>query len=92
MNSLYPLNSVTHNRDIARKILYYFLEAGFVNLYFSKWGSDEIKEIQKSEAIQIIIEEKFWDPPSLNEICIKVGSTKKGKDYYDKELIEDINF
>lgn len=90
VNTFFPNNSSSQNKEFARKILVYFIENDLVKLYFDKWGGDELSELNKKEALEITREEKFWDPPSINDRCIKVGSTEKGEMYYKKESIKDI--
>ena len=87
LNSLFPKKNKKENKELLKKILQYFLATGLVTFYFSRWGSDELKEIRFDEAIEIINKEKFWNAPSLNEVCIKIGCTEKGEAYYNKELI-----
>jgi len=49
-----------------------------------------LKEIGFDEAIKIINENKHWQPPKINELCIVVENTEKGKRYYKEELIKDL--
>lgn len=88
LNSLLPENSSLENREIAKKILLYFLEAELVILFYDKWGADELKEIKFEEAIAIIKDKRFWKPPALNEVCVKVGNTPKGENFYNEDLID----
>ncbi len=80
----------TSNKELAKKILLHFLEVGLIKLYYDKWGDDQLQEISKQEAIEIIKEEKFWSAPKVNDVCVKIGSTEKGEKYYNEELIEDV--
>ncbi|MGB4774049.1 MAG: hypothetical protein WBP45_02655 [Daejeonella sp.] len=77
------------NKELAKKILLYFLETGLVKLYYDKWGGDQLQEISQQEAIEIINKDKFWVAPEINDLCVKVSSTEKGEKYYNEELIQD---
>jgi hypothetical protein len=87
LDSLFPEKSKTAHRQVAKKALQYFLAQNLVTFYINKWGSDNLEELSSEEAIKILNGEKYWDAPALNEICIKVGSTEKGEDFYNKERI-----
>lgn len=90
LNSIYPKNKKKDNQFIAIKIIQYFLEQELVSLYLSIWGNDELNEVSLEEATQLLKDEKYWDAPAINEVCIKIGNTKKGEKYYNKNLINDI--
>ncbi len=77
------------NKELAKKILLYLLGFGLIKLYYDKWGDDQLEEISQQEAIEIIKGEKFWLPPEVNDLCVKIGSTEKGEKCYNEELIED---
>lgn len=79
------------NEDLIKKLFLYFLETGLVELYFDKWGSEELQAIDQKEAMEIIKGDDFWHPPKMNDICVKIGSTKKGEKYYNEKLLGDIN-
>ncbi|MBL7790953.1 MAG: hypothetical protein JNK77_01420 [Saprospiraceae bacterium] len=83
-------SSSTSDIELAKRVLLYFIEAGLVNLYYDKWGNDQLVEIGLQESIEIININKYWSPPDINDFCVKVGSTQKGEKYYNEELIEDI--
>jgi len=89
LKSLLPDKSQEENQEMAKKILRYFLEQNLITFYMSKWGSDELEEIGFREAIKLIEDEKYWDAPAINELCIKIGNTEKGEKFYNDELIED---
>lgn len=89
LNSVLPENSRKENQDISKKILRYFLEQNLVIIYVSKWGSDELEAKDFNEALNLIEDEKFWNAPYINELCIKIGNTEKGEKYYNEELIGD---
>lgn len=89
VNSTLKGNS-SHNKELTRKILLYFLENNLIKLYFDKWGNDQLEEVDSEEAREIVMGEKFWSPPKLNDICVKIGSTDKGEEYYNRELIGEL--
>ena len=76
-NSIIPSDKL-NNKEFVKKIIYFFLEKGLVNLYYNKWGKDELQKIEDEEAKILIKGERFWLPPEINDICVKVGSTEKG--------------
>lgn len=88
LNSLRPNKSQEENQEIARKILICFLKQNLISFYMSQWGSDELKELEFSEAFKLVEDDKFWNPPAINELCIKIGNTEKGEKYYNEELVE----
>jgi len=90
VNSTLPNNDEKKNKKLAKKILIYFLEAELIKIYYDKWGNDQLQEINQQEWRKIINREKFWLPPKINDVCVKVGSTEKGERYYNEELIEYI--
>lgn len=85
------ISDSSSNKEFAKKILLYLFEVGLIKFYYDKWGDDQLQEINQIEAIEIIKEEKYWSPPEVNDICVKVGSTEKGEKYYNEELIEDVD-
>lgn len=87
INSLLPQKSQEENQENIKKILCYFLEQNLVTFYLNRWGSDELEELKSDEALKILKEEKYWNPPAINQLCIKVGSTEKGEKYYNEELV-----
>lgn len=89
LNSELPENSEKTNQEISKKILGYFLKQNLVIVYTNKWGGDEFESKDFNEAMQLIEVEAFWNAPSINQLCIKVGNTEKGEKYYNEELIED---
>ena len=60
-----------------------------MKIYVSKWGNDEFEEKDFSESLNLIEDEKYWNAPVIDELCIKVGNTEKGEKYYNEELIDD---
>lgn len=78
------------NKELAKKTLLHLSEIGLIRLYYNKWGDDHLQEVSQQEAIEIIKGEKFWSPPEMNDLCVKVGSTEKGEKYYNEELIKDV--
>jgi len=80
----------TCNMELTKKILLHLLQIGLIKLYFNKWGEDQIQEIRRQEAIEVLENEEYWSPPKLNDLCIKTGSTKKGEKYYYEDLISEI--
>lgn len=89
LNTAFPENSQKENQESAKKILRYFLEQNLVTFYMSKWGCDELKELQFEEALKVLDEEKYWNAPEINELCIKIGNTEKGEKFYNEELVGD---
>jgi len=89
LNSVLTDKSQEENQEIARKILRYFLEQNLITFYVSKWGSDKLEELDFGEALKLIEDKKYWNAPSINELCIKIGNTEKGEKFYNEELIED---
>lgn len=90
LNSLFPQNSSEENREIGKKILIYFLETDFIRIYFDKWGVDKLKAVDKLDEVKVLNDNKFWEAPLINEICIKAGCTVKGEEVYKNELIDDL--
>jgi hypothetical protein len=84
LNSILPKNSQKENQEKAKEILIYFLEQNLVTFYWSKWGSEELEELQFNEALKLLGGEKYWDAPAINELCVKIGSTEKGEMVYNK--------
>ncbi len=80
------------NKELIKRVLLYFLDARLINLYYDKWGDNQLQKISQQEAIEIIKGEKFWSAPQMNNVCVKVGSTEKGEKYYNEELIESVVF
>ncbi len=52
-------------------------------------GSDDLKELEFEEALNILEERRYWDAPQIDELCIKIGSTEKGEKYYNEELLSN---
>ncbi|MCB9333494.1 MAG: hypothetical protein H6574_20740 [Lewinellaceae bacterium] len=89
LNSIFPEKSHDKNKKNAKKILRYFLEQNLVVLYLNKWGSDQLEEMSLNESIKILEDDKYWRPPLINELCIKVGNTEKGEKFYYEDLVID---
>lgn len=90
LNSLYPESGEDLHREIAKRIVGYFLDHGLVSLYYERWGRNDVSAIAVDEGRMIIDQDVFWTVPSINEICVKVGSTEKGEEYYNSESIGDL--
>ena len=78
------------SKKLGKEILFVFLEAGLIKLYYDKWGNDQLQEISREEAVKKINEDIFWVPPEINDVCIKVGSTEKGEKYYNEDLLDQL--
>lgn len=89
LNSVLPEKSHNENRETARKILKHFLEQHLVIFYLNKWGSDEFEELKYTEALKLLEEERYWNAPDLDELCIRIGNTEKGERFYTNELLVD---
>ena len=89
LNSELPEKSQIENQESARKILRYFLEQNLVIFYVNKWGSDKLEGLQFNEALKILEDEKYWNAPRINELCIKIGNTEKGENFYNNDLLGD---
>ncbi|MBW3518752.1 hypothetical protein [Flavobacterium sp. NKUCC04_CG] len=89
LNSLLPEKSHKENLESVRKILKYFLEQNLVTFYMNKWGNDELEGLSSNEAILFLKDEKYWNAPAINEMCIKIGNTEKGEKFYNEELVSD---
>ena len=90
VNSILKSNN-SSNKALTKKILLNFLNAGLIKLYYNKWGDVPNKEISLQEAIEVLESEEFWLAPKLNDLCVKISSTKKGEKYYNEDLISDID-
>ena len=90
LDSELPSNNNKENQENARKILKYFIDENLVTFYLNKWGSDELEELSFNETIIHLKEKKYWKAPKINELCIKIGNTEKGENYYNEELIDEI--
>jgi hypothetical protein len=91
----WELNSLQknyNNNDTAKVILTYLLNEDLVSFYFSYWGKEKVTEISKDEVLKLLANKKNWDPPLINERCIKVGSTERGEEYYNEDKINNIVF
>lgn len=88
LNSIFPENSQKENHAKAMKILSYLLEKKLVTFYINIWGSDKLEELHLREAIKFLNEEKYWNAPEINKICIKIGNTEKGEKFYNEELTD----
>jgi lauroyl/myristoyl acyltransferase len=89
LNSVLPEKSEKENQNCAKKILKHFLQHNLVIFYTNKWGSDELNELKYNEAIKSLEDEKYWNAPAINEMCIKIGNTEKGEKFYNEELVRD---
>ncbi|MFO7879815.1 MAG: hypothetical protein R6V52_07245 [Bacteroidales bacterium] len=91
VNSLLK-HDVLSNKKMAKKVLLFFLDHELIELFYDKWGADQLEKIENSEAREIIKGEKYWLPPDVNDVCVKAGSTVKGEKYYNEEMIGDVRF
>ncbi|GAA4314316.1 hypothetical protein [Compostibacter hankyongensis] len=89
LNSLLPGKGYKENLESAKKILKYFLEQNLVIFYMNRWGNDELEELSFNETLKFLGDEKYWNAPSINELCIKSGNTEKGEKFYNEELLSD---
>lgn len=89
---VWELNSsgLSDSRSLVDSILKYLLKEKLIKLYYSKWGKDELLEIDNEHVSSLLLDSKYWEAPSLDQLCIKVGSTIKGEEYYENNRIEDI--
>jgi len=90
LNSVLPEKSRKENQENAKLILRYFLEQKLVTFYFNKWGSDELEVLPYNRSMKLLDDEKFWDAPALKELCIKIGNTGKGEQFYNEKLVDGI--
>ena len=89
LNSVMSENGQIENQELAKKILRYFLVQKLIKLYINKWGSDDLEELQFKEAIKILDDEKYWNAPKINALCIKIGNTEFGEKFYNQDLLGD---
>ncbi len=89
LNSVLPEKIHKENHQLADQILRYLLDQNLIKFYLNRWGNDNLEELESSEALKLLDEEKYWNPPSMNELCIKIGNTEKGQKYYNEELVDD---
>lgn len=90
---LWELNSLqnkVNEKAEAIKIIRLLLDNDLIKLYVSRWGTTKLKELSNEEDIRILADARYWDAPEINQECIKVGSTRKGEDYYNSNKIEDL--
>jgi len=74
----------TQNKELTKETLTHFLNKGFVKCYRSTWGIDDLVEISSTKAIEFLDEENYWQPPKLDDPCLKFGCTEEGEVYYKK--------
>ena len=77
------------NIRTAKRVALYFLENELVDLFYDKWGEDNLVPISRQSAIEIVKGNEFWMPPQIGSLCVKVGITGKGERYYLENLIPD---
>lgn len=82
-------NDLEANKGSAKKFLLYSLNTNLIKCYYNRWGNDQIQEIGRQEAIEIIEGDRFWLAPELGDLCVKLGSTEKGEMYYNESLIDN---
>lgn len=71
-------------------ILHHLLSKEFVVFYKSIWGTEKLTLISLEESFSVLVENKYWEPPKLGQVCIKIGSTSKGDDYYNNDKAVDL--
>ena len=82
---VWELNSinVANSLKVAKEILLFLYEQGYIRLFSSNWGYDtETKEIcDKSEILNILRDDKKY----VNSKYFCVTETQQGKAYYAKQ-------
>lgn len=69
--------------EIAKKVLQFYLQEGYISLFYEKWTlyESEFIEISKEKSQNLILENSSWEEPKEN-IFITISSTPKGEDLY----------
>lgn len=87
VNSLTCENTYEENKKIAYVNLVDFLKKGIVDFFYCVEPYGELKKIENiNEILNLLKNDKYWHEPEKNEISIRVGSTEKGKKYYENEI------
>ena len=86
---VWELNSINiaNSLKVAKKILLSLYEQGYIRLFSSNWGYDtETKEIcDKSEILNILRDDKNYEPVGVNSKYFCVTEIERGRDYYVKQ-------
>ena len=86
---VWELNSINiaNSLKVAKKILLSLYEQGYIRLFSSNWGYDtETKEIcDKSEILNILRDDKNYEPVGVNSKYFCVTETERGRAYYAKQ-------
>ena len=86
---VWELNSinVANSLKVAKEILLSLYEQGYIRLFSSNWGYDtEMKEIHdKSEILNILRDDKNYEPVGVNSKYFCVTETEQGRAYYAKQ-------
>ena len=86
---VWELNSINiaNSLKVAKKILLSLYEQGYIRLFSSNWGYDtETKEIcDKSEILNILRDDKNYEPVGVNSKYFCVTETERGRAYYVKQ-------
>ena len=86
---VWELNSinVANSLKVAKEILLFLYEQGYIRLFSSNWGYDtETKEIcDKSEILNILRDDKNYEPVGVNSKYFCVTETQQGRAYYAKQ-------
>lgn len=70
--------------DIAKRVLYFYIENGYVNLFYEYWSLEgsHLKEIDKREALNLILYDKSWHELE-EDTFIVANATLKGENLYN---------
>lgn len=86
---VWELNSinVANSLKVAKEILLFLYEQGYIRLFSSNWGYDtEMKEIcDKSEILNILRDDKSYEPVGVNSKYFCATETQQGRAYYAKQ-------
>ena len=86
---VWELNSinVANSLKVAKEILLSLYEHGYIRLFSSNWGcSTEMKEIcDKSKILNILRDDKNYEPVDINNTYFCVTETERGRAYYAKQ-------
>ncbi|WP_297988511.1 hypothetical protein [uncultured Campylobacter sp.] len=86
---VWELNSINiaNSLKVAKKILLSLYEQGYIRLFSSNWGYDtETKEIcDKSEILNILRDDKNYEPVGVNSKYFCVTETERGRACYAKQ-------
>ena len=86
---VWELNSINiaNSLKVAKKILLSLYEQGYIRLFSSNWGYDtETKEIcDKSEILNILRDDKNYEPVGVNSKYFCVTEIERGRAYYVKQ-------